>query len=512
MNNIATVTMDMLSEYANGIETGVEVKFVKTVWKTMGVEIVMFGLTMLVALALRLPMRGARSSKCAQKMKDASALPLQQRPKVGNAGCRGSEGVRQSGNSKLESAAQRQTQPWDLINNIMTLMEDYPSQRSAARVLQIYSELRSSIRLVDSTVPSEGFDMLDVVSRSQHSSLNFFSMLVQCATRAQKCNLVENIVDDMMHHQVPRPVCFYESAMKQLAGQKQHQLALNVYDRLHADGLEPSPVTFSCLVSFAAEVGDFKRAIAFFEKLASMTTPSIRAYMTALRVLAKQRDWTRSLAIFRNMQKLDVKVDHLVLNVVLGTGVSADAVDEVEALLAEVRPMNLGDTVSYNTLIKGYAQRSDGASACRAVGCMRECGLHPTLITFNTVMDATIRDHRSGNDLAWQVLGQMRAAGLKPDKFTCSTLVKGFCKDPSAEHVNTVLDLLEEAGSCCDPMLKSALYHGVLDVVAKFSNESAFLRTLAQMRSAHVTLNDVATKKFHGRISRVCSSETHTRW
>merc|ERR1740133_150359 len=101
--------------------------------------------------------------------------------------------------------------------------------------------------------------------------------------------------------------------MKQLAGQKHHHFALAMYDRLVGDGLEPSAVTCSCLISFAAEVGEFARAIGFFEKLASMTTPSIRAYMTVLRVHAKQRDWTRTLAIFHNMQKLDVKVDHLVL-------------------------------------------------------------------------------------------------------------------------------------------------------------------------------------------------------
>ena len=58
---------------------------------------------------------------------------------------------------------------------------------------------------------------------------------------------------------------------------------MQMYDRLASDGLEPSAVTCSCLISFAAEVGELQRAIGFYEKLASISTPSIRAYMTILR-------------------------------------------------------------------------------------------------------------------------------------------------------------------------------------------------------------------------------------
>eukprot|EP00421_Protoceratium_reticulatum_P012483 CAMPEP_0168403956 /NCGR_PEP_ID=MMETSP0228-20121227/24393_1 /TAXON_ID=133427 /ORGANISM="Protoceratium reticulatum, Strain CCCM 535 (=CCMP 1889)" /LENGTH=88 /DNA_ID=CAMNT_0008417569 /DNA_START=88 /DNA_END=351 /DNA_ORIENTATION=- len=88
--------------------------------------------------------------------------------------------------------------------------------------------------------------------------------------------------------------------MKQLAGQKFYHLALNIHDRMVADGLEPSAVTCSCLISFAAEVGELDRAAHFFEKLASLTTPSIRAYMTVLRVHGRRQDWPAALATFRD--------------------------------------------------------------------------------------------------------------------------------------------------------------------------------------------------------------------
>merc|ERR1719284_1549013 len=112
--------------------------------------------------------------------------------------------------------------------------------------------------------------------------------------------------------------------MKLLAGKRQHPLALDVYDRLVADGHEPSAVTCSCLINFAAEVGDQDRAISFFEKLSSISTPSIRACMTVLRVHAKRQDWESSLATLRQMKRRGVDPDSLVLNFALATGVAAD--------------------------------------------------------------------------------------------------------------------------------------------------------------------------------------------
>ena len=97
--------------------------------------------------------------------------------------------------------------------------------------------------------------------------------------------------------------------MKQLAGLKQLRLALRIYDRLVAEGSRASAVSYSCLISFAAEVGEVSRAVGFFERLSELTTPSIRAYMTMLKIYSKMLNWPASLAILRDMQHRGVRVD-----------------------------------------------------------------------------------------------------------------------------------------------------------------------------------------------------------
>jgi len=284
----------------------------------------------------------------------------------------------------------------------------------------------------------------------------------------------------MVRFKVERSLHFYEVTMKQLAAQKQYRQALATYDRLKEDGLKPSVVTCSCLIGFATEVGELSRAVEFFRVLSSMTTPSIRAYMSVLRVHAKRQDWAASLALFREMRERGVKRDSLVLNFVLATGVSADQVEEAAALVEEAQheTSNILDVVSYNTVIKGYTQRGDAEGALKMLAQMGSRGVTPNSITFNTSMDAAVRGSKVAE--AWKLLTSMRRTGLTPDKFTCSILTKSLAKSGCKDYVPEVLGLLAEVGGSCDPGLLSSLYATVLEAA---SPDAALLaKALSQMR------------------------------
>merc|ERR1719181_1856028 len=108
--------------------------------------------------------------------------------------------------------------------------------------------------------------------------------------------------------------------MKVLASKKYYKEALAVASQLDVDGLEPSAVTLSCLVTFAVELGEAERAISFFNRLSNSSVPPIRAYMTMLRLYSGRRDWMQSLALVREMQQRQAPMDSLVLNIVLATG------------------------------------------------------------------------------------------------------------------------------------------------------------------------------------------------
>lgn len=421
-------------------------------WRSLGVELAIFVVTLSFALLIR----GFSSQRAGGGGKQCSAVARQQKVVYSPSSQRSAEPIRKTVSAKQEASpcirriaheAAAKAVPtassqfraahckarYQIIDEVVEGMREQQSMKFASRALGSYEELRTRLR-------EDGVRLSEAARSAQYTALDFYATIVHCAIRAGRQHLVEAIIEDMADQGVARPLAFYESTMKQLAGQKQYHLALSVFDRLSADGLQPSAVTCSCLIGFAAEVGELQRSVSFFERLSSMTTPSIRAYMTVLRVHAKRQDWPSSVDILKDMQRRNVPLDSLALNVALATGVAVDQVEAVAEMIAEADTHTppISDVVSYNTLIKGYAQRADPNGALQALDGMRKRGLAPNAISFNTAMDAAVRGGRAAD--AWRLLGELRDAGLQPDKYTCSILVKGLEKTPASDRVRAELE------------------------------------------------------------------------
>mmetsp|Transcript_117816 Transcript_117816/g.380211 ORF Transcript_117816/g.380211 Transcript_117816/m.380211 type:complete len:508 (+) Transcript_117816:195-1718(+) len=471
--------------------------------RSLNVEVVIFLVTLTFALAFRgisAKLPGARPAKdriagkgsreACTPAADGPPTPQKSRHGGGARHSRVSSGELQSpaAHDRGGAVAQQRRQPGQIMDEVVDGMREQPGARFAARALALYAELMEELRRGDLCIAT-------VAKGSRHSPIDLYTTLVQCVMRVGKCHLVEDLIEDMRQQGISRPLVFYESAMKQLAGQKHYHLALRIYDHLVADGLAPSAVTCSCLISFAAEIGEFQRAATFFQKLSSLTTPSIRAYMTVLRVYGRRQDWQSSVSIFHDMQHRGVKIDSLVLNVILATGVSADQLQGMEELLSEadcIRPP-IVDVVSYNTLVKCYAQHNDFEGAAAVLGRMRRRGLTPNAITFNSVMDAAVRSQKISE--AWELLKEMRRAGLQPDKFTCSILVKGLAQHPIPVHVLSTLDLLREVDVLCDKSLRTTLYHAVVEAAAQAGETDLLMRSLLQARQHQVVPTAAAYRR-----------------
>lgn len=317
-------------------------------------------------------------------------------------------------------------------------------------------------------------------------AMDFYCALVQCAIRLNRPQKVSEIITSMRNAEIPRTLSFYESAMKILAGKKLHHQALDVYDEMVKDDLKPSAVTMSCLVSFAVEIDEPARAVEFFDKLAAVGTPSIRAYMTILRVYSKQQNAVKSIELIRGMEGQGMKPDNLILNTVLSTCVNAGKVDEASALLFEfgAKDRALVDVISFNTVVKGLAQQGRFDEALKILDHMAAQipPVTPNSVTFNTIMDAAVREGKLRD--AWKVLASMKKAGLKPDKYTCSILVKGL-KDPnsppSKELIQGCLELVCQVGEIDDANLTEVLLHCLLDACIQSGQSELVMTVFGQM-------------------------------
>lgn len=349
--------------------------------------------------------------------------------------------------------------------------------------------------------------MEEAARLSKYSPLQCFCALLQCAGRGSPPQAIEELLDDMCIAGVYRPLAVYESAMKLLAAKKCYREALAVYDKLDADGLRPSAVTLSCLIRFAVELQELDRALIFFESLSEITTPSIRACMTVLGVHGKRKDWPSSRSFLGRMHRMGITVDAFALNIALATGVACGKMQEVEEVLEEVDIAPVVDSVSYNTLLKGYARGNQADRAMAVLARMRERGVEPNLISYNTAIDAAVRSGEVGN--AWQIYEDLRGAGLHPDKCTCSTLVKGLqVSTPTAEQLCALLDLFELVAQQSGATLRNSLLGSVLEATTNLGQEKPLMRTLSQIEAHDVTLSIAEYQLAFSALARSMSDTT----
>jgi len=368
--------------------------------------------------------------------------------------------------------------PGIMVSEIMTIGKEQLTLRSAGKATALHEKLLDAAR--------DGVGIADIALAAGYQPVDYYTTLVCCIMKLGRCHHVQDIVEEMKKQGVARTIDFYEVAMRQLAGNKQPRLALGIYEQLAADGLKPSAVTYSCLIGFALAVNDLRLASEFFERLSALTTPSIRAYMTMLRFHGKRQDWRSSLALFRDMQHRGVDIDSIALNVVLATGIAAGEANIVEEFLQEVELSNpsIVDIISYNTVIKCYAQEGSVQAASRIITRMRCKGLRPNAITFNSAIDAAVRNVEVSE--VWRILFEMKAEGLGPDQYTCSIVVKGLRQALSADHVLACLKLLLEADAICDMSLKVKLYHVVEGAAMDLGDTSVLRQVFEQAQQLRV--------------------------
>jgi len=460
-------------------------------------EIAIFAGTFIIALVLK---KYAEAEKHRNAMKkkgfpqEATKVPKSPSKAENVEGLKYRQGPDSSGKRKAQVFVVSESS-----KDSLRLFDDVCSAKNPSMAVEFYEEMTT-------TGLASGLKAFE--KHSRHTAQDFFNGLVQCAVRQGKQALVERFIIDMREADVPRTRAFYEGAMKMLAGKRLYHEALAVYSQLEKDGMEPSAVTYSCLVNFAVEVNELDLAMKFFEKLSALQTPSIRAYMTILRAFSKRQDGTNSIRILNDMQQRNLQPDSLVVNIVLATCVNADLLDQAESLLEEMqgRDPPVVDVVSYNTVIKGHAQKGHMKKALNCLEKMPAHGLKPNMITFNTVMDSAVRCKQPAQ--AWRVLSVMRDAGHRPDKYTCSILVKGLHDGASEEQIKECFSLLQtlcnDKASEENRQLFEVLFLSLLEASIKAKDLKIAMEIYGELKHIGIALSPQA---YNGLVRALAAGE-----
>jgi len=331
------------------------------------------------------------------------------------------------------------------------------------------------------------------------------SSFIQSAIRVGKLDVVERILRGMSRRS-NQPSCeFWQTILKMLSSRKHFESCLTVYS-MFGSALPADKVVFSCLINAALESGTPERATSMLSRYKESGIDA-RDYILLFRTYVATNDVASAEANFR---ELGENMTPLMLNLVLLVSINAKDPDRALALLHEARSFQehsdkmghdsaqepIVDVVSYNTVIKGFAQASKMKQCFDCFHEMRAQGLAPDDVTFGTLLDMCIADNdmNAANEViellvcgdrpvdtvmctlfikglvrahrlpkAMELYEEMKRKsneGTKPDIVTYSVLIKAFVDSHDLEKALLMLEDLRAAGHAPDDIILTHLLEG----------------------------------------------------
>mmetsp|Transcript_62988 Transcript_62988/g.136754 ORF Transcript_62988/g.136754 Transcript_62988/m.136754 type:complete len:640 (-) Transcript_62988:160-2079(-) len=402
-----------------------------------------------------------------------------------------------------------------------------PSVRAAEQQMLRHLDQREFTRALNL------YRALERDGRDRFFQEELFSSFIQSAIRVGKVDVVERMLRTMKRNKLMPSFQFWQTTLKMLSSRKHFSVCLSVHT-LFGHKIPPDKVVFSCLINAALEVGAADRAAAMLERYSDAGLEA-KDYVLFFRTYVSTGDVDAAEAIFRRLGK---EVTTLMLNLLLLTCVNAKEPHRALGIMKEAHGLEKGleerivDVVSYNTVIKGFAQANLPSQCFDCLYEMLSQGLEPDDITFGTLLDACILDHDMGaaHEIVSLLMGrdrpmdtvmctlfikglvranclpkalelyeEMKARdGARPDIVTYSVLIKALVDQHALERALQLLEDMTKAGQNPDDIILTHLLEGCRHA----SNHELGKRLFSEMLAAGVKPSEftlITMLKLHGR-------------
>lgn len=280
----------------------------------------------------------------------------------------------------------------------------------------------------------------------------FYTAIVEASIRVGMSHSAMEVAHRMHENNIVPSVNFLQSFLKLLAARKCFAECIEVYNIFKP---EPEQVIFSCLTLAASELGDVNMCREFLQQSGKKFKLTSRDFVPLIRVHHRRRDHESAIAELRSLMKQGIEIDPVVFNTALSVCVGAQNVKVMRELMAEMRDYQKGfnnkvvDTVSYNTLMKGFAKLRDLKGCFELLDEVVASDVEPDDITFSTLLDVCIDENE--NDLASQALEKMCASGVKMNCVLLTTLMKGFIRSKRLDMAMNVFSSMRLESSQVKP-------------------------------------------------------------
>lgn len=381
--------------------------------------------------------------------------------------------------------------------------------------------------------------------RDRHFSEALFTALIQSAIRVGKIDVVERLLRSMKRRGAEPSRDFWRTTLKMLSSRKHFATCLSIFS-IFGRSLPADKVVFSCLINGALENGTPEHAASMLDRYCESDLEP-RDYVLLFRTYVSMGDVDSAEKAFRTLGE---NMSSLMLNLfllacintkqperALGYLHEARTLQERRALGNSVQPQQnepIVDVVSYNTVIKGFAQAGMLPRCFDCLYEMKSFNLEPDDVTFGTLLDMCIADNdmKAANEIVdllvrgdrpvdtvmctlfikglvraqklpkaielYEEMKRRTSEGSRPDIVTYSVLIKAYVDTHDLERALLLVEDLTAAGHTPDDIILTHLLEGCRYIGNHTLGKKLFEdMTVAGVKPSEFTL--ITMLKLHGR-------------
>lgn len=255
-----------------------------------------------------------------------------------------------------------------------------------------------------------------------------YSAFIQSAIRVGKIDVVDRMLKAMTRNFMVPSSDFWLSTLKMLSSRKHYSHCLMVF-ATYGHMLPDDKVIFSCLINAALESGTPEKASVMLSRYQQCDLEPCD-HVTAFRIYVAIGDID---AAEKLCLELGAKLTPLMLNLVLLACINAKQPQRAMRLLSqahsrETDQVKLVDTISYNTVIKGFVASGDAKSCMQCLESLHAHNLRTDDVTLTSLLEISLND--KVGVFADRVVGMLLegADHGSLDVGTCNTFIKALVR------------------------------------------------------------------------------------
>ncbi|OMO67874.1 hypothetical protein COLO4_29977 [Corchorus olitorius] len=215
--------------------------------------------------------------------------------------------------------------------------------------------------------------------------------------------------------------------------------ATKMYKEMIRVGFTPCVTTYNALLNALARRGDWKAAESVILDMKSKGfRPSETSYSLMLQSYAKGGHWRVWREHFRNCKRMDINLIWFCSIQCSRFFSKNNMYDQAHEMLHLIRESGLTpDLVTYNSLMDMYARAGECWKAEEILKGLQKSGGKPDIVSYNTVIKGFCR--KGLMEEALRIFSKMTTRGIRPCIFTYNTFVAGYAAKGMFTEIDDVI-------------------------------------------------------------------------